>query len=342
MRFLRILTGFLKREKTSAVFLLVYSAVFFLVVSLSGVGTDYVGYALLLSIFLCLMFMMIKFAFYYKKIKRLELVLENLPDVLETPPEPEDLSEELYIEITEKMKSALDEAQNTALIRETDTKDYYTLWVHQIKTPLFALRLLLSRDCPENKELMDEVFKIEQYVDMNLCYQRLFSSSSDFDFRVQPLDDILRRSIRKFSSRFIMKKISLNYEPSKAKVLTDEKWLGFVFEQLLSNSLKYTQEGSISVSSRTIDSGDGTNDVLLTVSDTGIGIAPEDVPRVFERGFTGYNGRSDKKSTGLGLYLCKEICSKLGHEISVTSAVGKGTSMLVLFHDCGNERTLNY
>ena len=124
---------------------------------------------------------------------------------------------------------------------------------------------------------------------------------------------------RKYSQMFILKKIQLVYTPIEMKVLTDEKWLVFVLEQILSNALKYTSTGKISVYTK------GQN--CLVIEDTGIGIWPEDLPRVFEKGFTGYNGRKDKKSTGIGLYLCKSVIDKLKHQIWIESEAGKGTKV---------------
>ena len=200
--------------------------------------------------------------------------------------------------------------------------DYYTTWCHQIKTPIAAMSLLLqNEDTPQNRQLKSELFRIEQYVDMVLCYFRLDSPTSDFILKPYDLDDILKQTIRKYAGQFIQKKIRLHYEPVHMQVLTDEKWLSFAIEQILSNAIKYTPSGSVTI----------TVDHLqhLSISDTGIGIAAEDLPRIFEKSFTGYNGRTDKKSTGLGLYLCRNILNKLSHSISVTSKVGEGTTFTI-------------
>ena len=138
-----------------------------------------------------------------------------------------------------------------------------------------------------------------------------------------PLDDIVKQAIRKYAKSFIRKKIRLNYKDLNFNVLTDEKWLVFVVEQLLSNALKYTNEGHISIYL------DDHLPNTLVIADTGIGIEQEDLPRVFEKGFTGYIGRTDKKSTGIGLYLCKQILNKLSHTITIESQVGKGTKVKI-------------
>lgn len=199
-----------------------------------------------------------------------------------------------------------------------ESLDYYTTWVHQIKTPISVMQMILqSEDTPEHRELSAELFRIEQYVEMVLTYIRLGSDDHDFVFRECDLDTLIRQSIRKYASQFVRRKIRLIYEPVQLTVLTDEKWLSFILEQLLSNAVKYTLQGSVTI---TI-----TPDKKLSVSDTGIGISPEDLPRIFEKGFTGYNGRADKKSTGLGLYLCRQIADKLGIGIVADSTPGEGS-----------------
>ena len=159
--------------------------------------------------------------------------------------------------------------------------------------------------------------KIEQYVEMVLGYLRLGSSSTDYVFRDCELDGLLRQSVRKYARLFILKRISLDLQETGKTVLTDEKWLCFVIEQLLSNAVKYTPEGG-----RVRIYGDGDT---LVIADSGIGIRPEDLPRVFEKGFTGFNGREDKKSTGIGLYLCRQVLDRLNHDISIASRPGRGT-----------------
>lgn len=204
------------------------------------------------------------------------------------------------------------------LRRHRELTDYYSLWVHQIKTPIAAMDLLLQEDdSPHRGELEMELLKIGQYVEMVLSYLRLDSDSTDYVLREYPLDDILRQAVRKFAKMFILKKITLDFQETGKTVLTDEKWLLFVVEQVLSNALKYTPAGgTIRIY------GDGAT---VVIADNGIGIREEDQARVFEKGFTGYNGRADKKSTGIGLYLCRQVMDRLNHGISLTSRPGQGT-----------------
>lgn len=202
----------------------------------------------------------------------------------------------------------------------TDMMEYYTVWAHQIKTPIASMRLhLQNEDSSLSRTLSSDLFRIEQYVDMVLTFLRLDSESTDYVFQEYHLDKIVKSAVKKFSSEFISRKLSLVYEPLNTTVVTDEKWLSFVIEQVLSNALKYTPSGCITISL--------VEDKTLRIEDTGIGIAPEDLPRIFENGYTGYNGRTNRKSSGIGLYLCKRICKNLGHPITVSSTIDVGTAI---------------
>ena len=168
----------------------------------------------------------------------------------------------------------------------------------------------------------EELQRIEQYAEMALTYQRMDSVDTDYVFRSCDLDKLVRGAIRRFAAQFIRKGIKLEYTPMEVQVVTDEKWLSFVIEQLLSNALKYTPSGTVAV---------GWEQGQLCIRDTGIGIAPEDLPRIFEKGYTGQNGRADKRASGLGLYLCSRICRNLGVGLTVKSTSGVGTTLLLDF-----------
>lgn len=221
--------------------------------------------------------------------------------------------------------------------------DYYTMWAHQIKTPIFALRLLLREEPEENRESGAQLFRIEQYVEMVLGYLRTEDMSADLKLTRCSLDRIIREQIHKYAGIFVSKKLSLSYEGTDAIVLTDEKWLGFVIGQILPNALKYTRTGGIEIwledergnrvsenpnlKQNTAPGICNTAPATLVIADSGIGIQPEDLPRIFEKGYTGVNGREDNRATGIGLYLSRKILRKLGHEITVDSQVDKGTEV---------------
>ena len=208
--------------------------------------------------------------------------------------------------------------------KETERRDYYLMWTHQIKTPISALKLLVEENsgCRNSFFMREELFKIEQYVEMALTFQRLAGMSSDLVLQEYELVPLIKQAVRKYSVLFINKGLSVELPEGKERALTDEKWFSFCLEQLLSNSIKYTEKGGIRFLLE--ESGRETR---LTISDTGIGIRPEDLPRIFEKGFTGYNGRLDKKSTGIGLYLCRQVFERLGISVSAESSPEAGTSM---------------
>ena len=227
----------------------------------------------------------------------------------------EDADYQEIIRLLQAEQTQLETAMNN---RYTDMIDYYTVWAHQIKTPISSMKLTLqNEDSALSRKLSADLFRIEQYVEMVLAFLRLGSSSTDYVIKEYDLNPIIRQSVKKFAGEFIGRKIRLEYEPIRAAVITDEKWLSFVIEQVLSNALKYTPKGAVKIYLQ--------EPKTLCVEDTGIGIAPEDLPRIFEKGYTGYNGRSDKKASGIGLYLCRIICTKLGHTIAAHSSPGGGT-----------------
>ena len=235
------------------------------------------------------------------------------------PPEggPEGL-EGAYQQSLRSLADAYSRTGRTAREQRDDMLDYFTMWAHQVKTPLAAMRLLLQgEEAPPRAELERELFATEGYVGMVLGYLRLGSPQNDLVLRPTPLDPVIRAGARRFARMFILKKITLDFRETGRTVLTDGKWLSFVVEQVLSNALKYTPAGG-----RIRIYGDGET---LVIADSGIGIRPEDLPRVFEKGFTGYNGREDKKSTGIGLYLCRRVMDRLNHGISIVSRPGQGT-----------------
>ena len=295
--------------------------IFSTVVWLSGAGGVLAGYTALLSGVLALLLALPDLRRFALRHRQLSGALKSIRVSDEQLPPPENLIEEDYRQLIRALGEEKQRQASAMDLRMSDMQDYFTLWAHQIKTPIAAMRLILQTK-PENSamEIEGELFRVEQYVEMVLNYLRLDSDSTDFVFRTCALDDIIRQCVRKYAKQFIRKRIRLEYEGTALQVLTDEKWLCFVIEQILSNALKYTAAGSIRIF---------TQGETLVIADTGMGIAPEDLPRVFEKGYTGYNGRTDKKATGIGLYLCKRILNRLGHEISISAQVGKGTRVSI-------------
>ena len=282
---------------------------------------------------------------YRKKVEQLELIAAA-PDInLSQMDSPVGQAERLQQEIMQHLDQMRIDVETASQKASEDMTDYYTMWAHQIKTPIFALRLLLQESPEENKEKLSELFKIEQYVEMVLGYLRTEDMSSDLELPRCSLDRIIRDQIHKYAGIFVSKKLTLTYESISQDVLTDEKWLGFVIGQILSNALKYTRTGGIRIyleKKLSLDTddvsisigNDGCNkveNITLVIEDTGIGIRAEDIPRIFEKGYTGVNGRDDNRATGIGLYLSNKIMRKLGHRLYIISTEGKGTKVSLEF-----------
>ena len=206
----------------------------------------------------------------------------------------------------------------------TDLLDYYTLWVHQIKTPIAASQLLVAEvaDRQLKQQLEQEIFKIDSYTNLVLQYLRLESFHDDLVLKQVQIEDLVKEIIRKYALFFIQKGLNVNLHDRDKEIVTEKKGLLVVIEQIISNSLKYTKEGGLEIYMEGQE---------LCIKDTGIGIKNSDVLRVFERGFSGYNGRLTQQSSGLGLYLSKKISEELGHQIRIESEVGKGTTVRIQF-----------
>lgn len=293
-----------------------------IIMELNGVAFSEWIYGGVICLFLVLVIGSIDFFRYYNRHRELIKMQKVIKISVDALSMPGDQIEEDYQTLLQLVHEDKVKAVNDLENRKKDLMEYYTMWVHQIKTPIAAMQLLLqSEDTPKNREAAEELFRIEQYVKMALQYTRLDSETTDFLIQRYNLDDIVREAVRCYARMFIRKKISLNYQPLQVQVLTDEKWLEFVIEQVLSNAVKYTPKGSVSICME----GSST----LVIEDTGIGIRKEDLPRVCEKGYTGYNGHTDKRSTGIGLYLSKRILEKLSHTIEIESEMGKGTRVKI-------------
>lgn len=312
--------GYLFERRRAVIVFIIFSAVFASSFALYGLPLRAVTYPAAICAFIGAAMIAADFFKALRRHRRLGEILKLPAELIEDLPEPQSLNERDYQEIVLKLK---EEARALELKNElgmAEMTEYYTVWVHQIKTPIASMRLRLqNEDSPLSRRLSSDLFRIEQYVEMVLAYMRLESDSSDYVIKEYPLDPIIRQAIKRFAAEFIDRKISLEYKETDMSAVIDEKWLLFVLEQIISNALKYTRSGSVKITV-----GEGP---VITVSDTGIGIAPEDLPRIFEKGYTGCNGRTDKQASGLGLYLCKRIIDRLGAKISVSSEIDKGTSV---------------
>lgn len=361
---------------------------------LNGIPFWEIGYGMLLCGFVTVAAILIGYGRHRESFRQLDQMRENIVAVPDDMKTPEYMYERQYQDCIRAIAQEKDRLQREMMNRQQDLSEYYSMWVHQIKTPIAALKLLIDEEmsacleeridscndeemgvypddergaCPDGNRVeesdirvinvqqkQNELFRIEQYVDMALQYTRLGAQTNDFVIERVLLDEAIKPSIYKYAKQFIHKKLRLTYVPQDIKAVTDKKWLGFVIDQLLSNAVKYTKQGGVTIQVfHTARAGDACRrsetkegrkhwyeelpaveeSVHIIIDDTGIGISADDLPRVCEKGYTGYNGHAEQHSTGIGLYLCKAILDKLGHQFLITSEIGKGTrAEIVISH----------
>ena len=287
------------------------------VFGLYGVLSEPLLYAAALSFCLLIAVLAVDYAREKQRSAERARTLAAIASEWRSLPEAGSLAEADYQNMIASLGAQMERLTAQADAERQDMLDYCTAWVHEIKTPIAVLRLKLSDDTPEHRALAAELTRIERYVDMVLQYIRLGSETNDLVIRECGLDALIRESVRKLAPQFVEKRLRLAFEPSGASVVTDAKWFGCILDQLLSNAVKYTPAGAVTI---------GLRDGRLTISDTGIGIAPEDLPRIFEKGYTGVNGRLGQKSSGLGLYLAKKAADLLSIPLTVESRMGEGSA----------------
>ena len=320
---MEILKSYLKKNIKVYILFVVFIAIFFIMFYLYNLPLEALIYTGSFCFLASLIASFLDFVNYRESYKKLKFLEKNILNDLEDLPKSLDIRIDYYHKIIEKLYEELEKLTQENRQKNTDMVDYYSMWVHQIKTPIAAMNFLLDNEEVDLKNLQQELFKIERYVEMVLTYIRLDSISSDYVITKINLDEVVKDSVKKYATIFINKKIKLNYVSHETMVISDKKWLSFAFEQILGNSVKYSRaDGEITIK---------TYENRLVIEDKGIGIKEEDLPRIFEKGFTGFNGRYEKKSSGLGLYLCKKTLDKLGHHIEISSKVGEGTRIEITF-----------
>ena len=280
-------------------------------------GRSLLEYQLLLAFLLASFFLGMDIASAYKEYRNQLFYASGRPQTaLEAL-----LFEKLALLEMDKKNRAIEEREKL-----NDLMDYYTLWAHQIKTPIAASSLLVGEieDKKVKNQLEQELFKIESYVNIVLQYLRLESFHEDLVLKKENIEDLVKEIVKKYAIFFIQKGLSLNLHDLDRTIITDRKWFVVILEQVLSNSLKYTSQGGIEIYFQ---------EDTLYIKDSGLGIQDADLLRVFERGFSGYNGRLTQQSSGLGLYLSKKIADELGHQISIASQVGQGTTVMISFSE---------
>ena len=312
---------FLKHHLYSRRFILLLLLIVFSIMGMFAFifedGRSLLEYQLLLAFLLASFFLGMDLASAYKEYRNQLFYASGRPQTaLEVL-----LFEKLALLEMDKKNRAIEEREKL-----NDLMDYYTLWAHQIKTPIAASSLLVGEieDKKVKNQLEQELFKIESYVNIVLQYLRLESFHEDLVLKKENVEDLVKEIVKKYAIFFIQKGLSLSLHDLDRTIITDRKWFVVILEQVLSNSLKYTSQGGIEIYFQ---------EDRLYIKDSGLGIQDADLLRVFERGFSGYNGRLTQQSSGLGLYLSKKIADELGHQISITSQVGQGTTVMISFSE---------
>ena len=260
---------------------------------------------------------------YRRNRRRMEQLHERTELLPRELPEPMDGLCRDYDNVIRALTRENERLKTESLAQQEEQKEYYTLWVHQIKTPISAMRLLLDKQDGEDVSLLkQELFKVDQYADLALKFVKLGDISGDLIIERCDLNEIARAAVKKYSLLFVYSKLTVKIEALSMEIPCDRMWLEFILCQLLSNSVKYTHTGGVRIYM------EGS---ALVLEDTGIGIRKEDLPRIFEKGYTGYNGRMDTRASGIGLYLVKRTADALGIRINVTSELGKGTRVTLHF-----------
>lgn len=232
----------------------------------------------------------------------------------------EDLKEKV-----DNLENELTEVKNRQVEYRNDVESYFLTWVHQIKTPITASQLLLERN-EENvvNRVRQEIVQIDNYTSLALSYLKLLNEESDMTISSVTVNELIRPLIMKYRIQFIEQHTKIHYEKCEATVLTDAQWASIMIEQILNNALKYARGKDIWIE---FDSAKQT----LIIKDNGVGISKADIPKIFDKGYSGYNGRLNEESSGIGLFIVKHISNHLNHEVDVDSGLGEGTTFKIHF-----------
>ncbi|UYO03155.1 sensor histidine kinase [Paenibacillus sp. PSB04] len=268
---------------------------------------------------------------YYQMLQQMKI--SKMEEVTALLPEPQHRQQAIINEWAGRLQRLHSAQLKQQLHEKKDHQDFIMSWIHEVKLPITASRLLLENGMTHNAEavmdkLEDEIDKIDHYVEQALYYSRIDSFNRDYLITETALEPLIKASVKKYAKLFINKRIQFQMAGKPLFVHTDGKWLGYMIDQIVSNALKYTGENGRILFRCEEDAAEKR----LVIEDTGIGIKAEDLPRVFDRGFTGGTGRTEAKSTGMGLYLARQMALKLSHRLTVDSAEGESTAFTLHFH----------
>ncbi|WP_133013898.1 sensor histidine kinase [Clostridium cuniculi] len=277
-------------------------------------------------------YMFLEFIKYNRYLKNLTDTIDGLdkkyllPEVIN---EPRFQEERIINEVLKECNKSMHENVKHYKNEQIEYREYIETWVHEIKTPIASAKLILENDDSNlSSRINYEMKRVEGFIEQVLYYARSSDVSKDYIIKKFSLRDVVMKAVKNNSRDFINRNIKLNIKEVEGTIFSDEKWVEFIINQIIINAVKFSipNKGEVSIFSKINE-----NNIILTIEDNGVGISEKDIDRVFEKGFTGENGRKFGKSTGIGLYLCKKLCDKLGIGISLSSKEGLGTKVYIVF-----------
>ncbi len=266
--------------------------------------------------------------FYNNLTKNLEKLDKKylIPEIID---KADFLEGKILINTLKETEKSMAEHVNEYKFANEEYKEYIELWIHEIKTPIAVSKMIVENNPSEiTKNINEEIEKVEYFVEQALFYARSNNVEKDYIIKPMNLQKIINSVILKNKRSFISKKIKLNIHDVDKEVYSDSKWMAFILNQIIINSIKYSKKDKAEIE---IFSEEYKDNTVLYIKDNGIGIESDNLPRVFEKGFTGENGRKMNKSTGIGLYLCKKLCDKLGQNIEINSVLNMETVVKIYF-----------
>lgn len=297
----------------------------------TGVSSSLISVIIIINFTVFMFSLIVEYArryFYYKELLNNINALDKKYLICDTIKEPEFIDGKLLYQVLQKTHKSMNDEINMYKNNSLEYKEYIEMWVHEVKTPLAAAKLILHNNTNEkNESVIEEIDKVENFVNQALFYARSNTTEKDYLIKKFMLSSVVSKVVKKHSKLFICKQIKVSLNHLDEEVYSDSKWVEFILDQIISNALKYTDiQGEISISATSSD-----HKVLLEIKDNGIGIDEDDLPRIFDKGFTGKNGRKYEKATGMGLYLCKKLCDKLYLNITCDSKVNQGCVITIVF-----------
>ena len=277
-------------------------------------------------------YMFLEFIKFNRYLKNLTDTVEGLDKkylLSELIKEPRFQEERIITEVLKECNKSMHENVKHYRDDQMEYREYIETWVHEIKTPIASTKLILENDDSNlSSRINYEMKRVEGFIEQVLYYARSSDVSKDYIIKEFSLRDVVMKAVKSNSRDFINKNIKLNIKAIEGSIFSDAKWVEFIINQVIINAVKFSiaNKGKVSIFSKINE-----NNIVLTIEDNGVGISEKDIDRVFEKGFTGENGRKFGKSTGIGLYLCKKLCDKLGIGINLTSKEGLGTKVNIVF-----------